>query len=159
MYTDIIIQHLASMCEVPTDLKVLETRALGDAVWVLFAFDGETQVAVYYPQDDMLFAPDDWQGGHPGDPDDIANWRWVSSAGDEAIVLDGLPRAFPAVRDQARKDFGRALRAAREGAGMTQDELAFKSGLARTHIIRIEAGRYNVTLDTITRLRAALGEF
>lgn len=41
--------------------------------------------------------------------------------------------------------------------GMTQEELAARSGLQRTHISRIEMGKYTVTLDTLQAIAEALG--
>lgn len=66
--------------------------------------------------------------------------------------------AYTAVRDEARKDFGRKVRSAREEKGMYQEELARLAGLKQTNVSRIESGRYSVTLDTITRLSAVLGD-
>ena len=40
---------------------------------------------------------------------------------------------------------------------MSQEQLAERAGLQRTHISRIEAGKYAVTLETIQALAEALG--
>lgn len=50
------------------------------------------------------------------------------------------------------------LKAAREHAGLTQQELEDKSGVDRTRISRIEADplHANPTIDTVTKLEAAL---
>ncbi len=45
------------------------------------------------------------------------------------------------------------LRAAR---GMTQEELAHKTGLARVHIARLETGEHEPTLTTLKKLAKAL---
>ena len=39
----------------------------------------------------------------------------------------------------------------------SQEELARRAGLQRTHISRIEAGKYAVTLETIQAIAEALG--
>jgi transcriptional regulator with XRE-family HTH domain len=41
--------------------------------------------------------------------------------------------------------------------GMSQEQLADRAGLQRTHISRIEAGKYAVTLETIQAIAEALG--
>ena len=52
----------------------------------------------------------------------------------------------------ARKLFGLTVRSARESLGMSQDQLSKLSGVERGRISRIEGGRANITLDTITAL-------
>ena len=41
--------------------------------------------------------------------------------------------------------------------GMTQTELALITGLTRTHILRIEQGKYSVGLDYLAAIAEALG--
>ncbi len=53
--------------------------------------------------------------------------------------------------------FGQALRALREEAGVSQDELHRRSGVAQSHIAACETGRRSPGYDTISRLAAALG--
>ncbi|MEX2169735.1 MAG: helix-turn-helix transcriptional regulator [Pirellulales bacterium] len=53
--------------------------------------------------------------------------------------------------------FGEVLRKAREGAGMTQEHLAFEAEVDRTYISRLENDRMSPTLDTLFRLSKALG--
>lgn len=57
----------------------------------------------------------------------------------------------------ARKSVGEQLKAAREAKGYTLRYLARLTGIANNHISRIEAGRYNATIDTIAIIAAALG--
>jgi transcriptional regulator with XRE-family HTH domain len=52
--------------------------------------------------------------------------------------------------------FGAVLRRARERAGMTQEQLAFKADLDRTYISRLEHDRMSPTLDTLLQLGDAL---
>lgn len=58
---------------------------------------------------------------------------------------------------EARINIGRQLREAREARGYTLRDLAKLTGIAFNHISRIEAGRYNVTLDTVAVIANALG--
>jgi transcriptional regulator with XRE-family HTH domain len=53
--------------------------------------------------------------------------------------------------------FGQNLRAARRGAGISQDDLARESGVDRTAISTYERGRREPNLRTIVRLADALG--
>ena len=58
---------------------------------------------------------------------------------------------------QATRDrIGRRIAALRKFAGMSQDQLALRAGLQRTHVSRIEAGKYAVTLETIQAIAEAL---
>lgn len=52
---------------------------------------------------------------------------------------------------------GYKLREAREAKGLTQEELARKSGVTRQTIIAIETSKgYNTTFNTLVKLAAAL---
>ena len=57
----------------------------------------------------------------------------------------------------ARERIGHLVREHREKAGLTVRELAEKAGITHSHIVRIEAGRYNVTVDTLDKLGKVLG--
>ena len=58
---------------------------------------------------------------------------------------------------QATRDrIGQRIAALRKLAGMSQEQLAANAGLQRTHISRIEAGKYAVTLETIQAIAEAL---
>ena len=48
------------------------------------------------------------------------------------------------------------LRALREKRGLTQEQLAHHSGMAPRHLQKAEAGEVNLTLNTISKLCAAL---
>lgn len=65
-----------------------------------------------------------------------------------------------AVRDLRAKElkyaFLKALMTARRAQHLTQEQLAVQSGIAQTEISRIERGRKSPTLDTYSRLAAAL---
>lgn len=52
---------------------------------------------------------------------------------------------------------GGRIRALRLAAGLTQAELARRTGIHRPNIARVEAGRHTPSLETIARLSAAIG--
>ena len=41
--------------------------------------------------------------------------------------------------------------------GMTQTELAERTGLQRSHIVRLEQGKYGATIDVLSAIADALG--
>jgi transcriptional regulator with XRE-family HTH domain len=51
---------------------------------------------------------------------------------------------------------GRVIRRHREDAGLSQEELAERSGLHRTYISLVERGRRNITVDALTQIAEAL---
>jgi transcriptional regulator with XRE-family HTH domain len=53
--------------------------------------------------------------------------------------------------------FGRVLRQARTGCGLTQEKLALDSGLDRTFISLLERGLRQPSLTTLVQLADALG--
>jgi len=55
-----------------------------------------------------------------------------------------------------RKKFGKRLRELRKVAGLSQEDLGFKSNIHRTYIGAVERGEQNVSLDNIYKLSKAL---
>lgn len=55
------------------------------------------------------------------------------------------------------KSFGIALRKCRKRAGMSQEELNFRTGVHRTYISEIERGVKSPTIHTVAALAKALG--
>lgn len=53
--------------------------------------------------------------------------------------------------------FGQALRHNRMAAGLSQEELAHRSGLHRTYVSDVERGTRNLSLWTVKKLSDALG--
>jgi transcriptional regulator with XRE-family HTH domain len=51
---------------------------------------------------------------------------------------------------------GERIATLRKGKGMTQEELSIRAGLQRTHVLRIEAGMYGVSLDVLAAIAEAL---
>ena len=60
-------------------------------------------------------------------------------------------------KQQTRDRIGLRIMSLRKMKEWSQDELARRAGLQRTHISRIEAGKYAVTLETIQAIAEALG--
>ena len=56
-----------------------------------------------------------------------------------------------------RNEFGKNLRAARIRAGLTQAQVAHRTGLTQQYVSLIEAGRQNLTLSTMTALAEVIG--
>ena len=60
-------------------------------------------------------------------------------------------------KQQTRDRIGQRIATLRKLKGMTQEQLAQAAGLQRTHVNRIEAGKYAVTLEVIQAIAEALG--
>ena len=54
------------------------------------------------------------------------------------------------------KSFGLRLRAKRDGLGVSQEELADRSGLHRTYVSQLERGLKSPSLNTLHALASAL---
>ena len=52
---------------------------------------------------------------------------------------------------------GQRIATLRKLAGMSQDQLADKAGIGRTHLSRIEQGKYDVTFWVVQQVAEALG--
>ncbi len=59
-------------------------------------------------------------------------------------------------KQATRERMGLRIAALRKLAGLSQEQLAERAGLQRTHVSRIEAGKYAVTLETIQAIAEAL---
>ena len=60
-------------------------------------------------------------------------------------------------KQQTRDRIGLRIQTLRKMKKLSQDELARIAGVQRTHLSRIEAGKYAVTLETIQAIAEALG--
>lgn len=58
--------------------------------------------------------------------------------------------------EQERQRIGQAIAQLRKEKGMTQAELADRSGLGQGHIARLEAGKYGVTIDVLSSIAGAM---
>ena len=52
---------------------------------------------------------------------------------------------------------GEQIRKAREAAGLTQEELAFRAGVHRTYVSLLERDKKSPTIDVLFRLCDAIG--
>ena len=57
----------------------------------------------------------------------------------------------------SRERIGRMIRELRQNKGLTQQELAELSGMNRTTIGKIESGKFNASIDLISKLIEPLG--
>ena len=62
-----------------------------------------------------------------------------------------------AQRSQAHIALGRAVRTVRQDLGLSQEELADRSGMHRTYVGGIERGERNISYANMLRLAGALG--
>ena len=53
---------------------------------------------------------------------------------------------------------GKRIAELRKEVGVSQSELARRSGLGQSHLSRIEAGKYNITLDVLNAIALSLGK-
>ena len=60
-------------------------------------------------------------------------------------------------KEETRTRIGQRVKALRLLADLSQDELAQRAGLQRTHIGRIEGGKYAVNIETLQAIAEALG--
>lgn len=60
-------------------------------------------------------------------------------------------------KQQTRDRIGLRIMALRKLAGLTQEQLSERAGLQRSHITKIEGGKYAVTFETIQAIAEALG--
>lgn len=58
--------------------------------------------------------------------------------------------------DEGRRAFGRRVRELRQLRGLSQEELAERSGMHRTYISSLERGHRNVGIDNVLLLARAL---
>ncbi len=57
---------------------------------------------------------------------------------------------------EARELLGKRILFLRKQQGMTQNDLAFKSGLGREYISTVECGKRNISIDAIEKISFAL---
>lgn len=120
---------------------------------------------VHYTGQDWIFTPWDWDDGALATtPEEIPETKWrVDDTEIEAIMFCGLPMLAPWVPEEpnpqraTRKRIGQQLQDAREEKGISIRALAEQTGLNKSQICRIEAGRLNTGIDAISKLADALG--
>lgn len=60
------------------------------------------------------------------------------------------------VGNRVRLRIARQVKGLRTAAGLTQEQLAHRSGIAPRHLQKIESGGVNVTVDTLVKVANAL---
>lgn len=75
---------------------------------------------------------------------------YIYSAGEQQIVIETEQK------NTRQSVIGQYVRC-RKLQGMTQAELAKRTGIPRTNITRFESGNYNPSLEMLVRIAAALG--
>ena len=85
----------------------------------------------------------------------------------EPFAKKRVPRQTPAnqltiderlpLSTNMRNTFAANLRSARKAAGLSKSELARRVGITRRILMEVEAGRQNLTLETLERLAQAVG--
>jgi predicted transcriptional regulator len=71
--------------------------------------------------------------------------------------LKHLWRVQSVRNERLLKRFAKNLKSARKSRGITQEELAYKTGLALSQIARIETGKLNTSISTVQVILDALG--
>lgn len=150
-------------------VEILSQTDLGNGATFIvaklhYSDDFMTVSFVHYDGKEWIFTPQDWQEWMPETPEEITeiNWR-IDDTETYAVLLDGVPALTPWAPEPpnpkraARKMLGRQLKEAREDKGLSVRQLAGLSGINKSQICRVEAGRLNVGIDTITALADALG--
>lgn len=67
------------------------------------------------------------------------------------------PKSEEPVPDDLRIAFGKNLRAARIKAGLTQAQVAERTGHTQQYVSLVEAGHQNITVNTMTALARVTG--
>ena len=149
-------------------VEIINEVEVGDGLFITaqlnYPDEQMTVPFVYFEGSEWIFTPSDWQGVLPQTPEDIDTITWrVNNTEQEGIILDGLPRLAPWAPEPeedlkllARREVGRQVREAREAAGLSLRALAEKAAISWNHISRIEQGRDNVTIDTLSIIAKAL---
>lgn len=103
-----------------------------------------------YGGDDIQYIYEEVWDGAPEDDPDVQNALRLLEK--ELLILN-------VGEEQGERIYiGRRIAELRAEVGMTQKELAEKSGIMQGNIARIEGGKYNFTLDTLTALASAMGK-
>ena len=58
---------------------------------------------------------------------------------------------------EIKKRFGENVRAKRQAAGLSQEDLAHRIDADQAYVSRIESGQMNVTLETAQQIAGAIG--
>lgn len=92
-----------------------------------------------------------------GNFEEIVDEELITVIDDVNKPAEEPPMSREDKKQQTRDRIGLRIVALRKLAGLSQEELAGRAGLQRTHISRIEAGKYAVTFETIQAIAKAFG--
>lgn len=84
--------------------------------------------------------------------DDSEKADWLAENHPETLTVNTPDK------QAERNRIGLLIRRERERQGLSLRDLAARCGIAHSHILRIENGRYSVTLDILSKVAAALGK-
>lgn len=88
---------------------------------------------------------------------ELASGARVAVASHELKESNGAASQAAGLGEVDGATLGRRLRELRLAAGLTQAELARRTGIHRPNIARVEAGRHTPSLETLARLAQAIG--
>lgn len=88
---------------------------------------------------------------------ELASGTRLSLASHELKESNGAASQAAGLGEVDGATLGRRLRELRLAAGLTQAELARRTGIHRPNIARVEAGRHTPSLETLARLAQAIG--
>jgi len=75
---------------------------------------------------------------------------------DYIYMADGEPVFIETIQKQTREEVIAQYIKRRKELKLTQDDLAKRTGMARTNITRFEGGKYNPSLEMMVKIAAAL---
>ena len=87
----------------------------------------------------------------------IKKFTETTSTDMDAFFAEMMQDRKPADSEKAKLASAYAVLEARQNAGLSQPELANKSGVPKTTIARIEQGN-NTSIETLTKIANALGK-
>ena len=92
-----------------------------------------------------------------GNFEDIVNEELITVIDEINRPAEETPMSREDKKQAARDRIGLRIMALRKLAGLTQEQLSERAGLQRSHITKIERGKYAVTFETIQTIAEALG--
>ncbi len=81
----------------------------------------------------------------------MANMDYIINLENEQILIE-------TIQSETKNEVVEAYVQCRKELGMTQQDLANATGIARPNITRFEGGKYNPSLEMLVRIAAAMGK-
>ena len=104
-----------------------------------------------YQTDEEIRADVEWLKAHLEE-------EYAKQSAEREAFLNDPKRAEKVARIEERMQVAKTLYDARHAANLTQAEVAEKMNVSRPIVARLERGRGNLTLDTISRYARACGK-